>query len=195
MLKSTGKKSWKNYTSWAGKGSWKSRYKQIEEIRENKVQAETTLTMDITRIRGAVEEIAESLSVEPVNADLSFHPGEEQMFRITPEQEGRKVDSDELYRSVEEIFKSGQPGIVAIEPAVVEPEVRAADLERATSKIVTFSTSMSGSSENRMSNIALALRKINGTKLNPGEVFSFNQVVGNRTAKAGFQTCTCYYAG
>lgn len=168
-------------------GDLEERYKQIEEIRENKVQAETTLTMDITRIRGAVEEIADSLSVEPVNADLSFHPGEEQMFRITPEQEGRKVDSDELYRSVEEIFKSGQPGIVAIEPAVVEPEVRAADLERATSKIVTFSTSMSGSSENRMSNIALALRKINGTKLNPGEVFSFNQVVGNRTAKAGFK--------
>jgi len=171
----------------AREGDLEERYKQVEAIRENGMKAQTELIMDITRIKSAIEEIAEQLTVEPVNADISFHPNKEQMFSLTPEQEGRKVDANELYRSVEEIFKSEQPGTVPIEPVVVEPEVRAADLENATSKIVTFSTSMSGSSENRISNIALALKKINGTKLNPGEVFSFNKVVGKRTAQAGFK--------
>ena len=63
---------------------------------------------------------------------------------------------------MEQVFLSEQPGTVVIEPIVVEAEVRMADLEKATSKLVTFSTSMSGSSENRMSNIGLALKKING---------------------------------
>jgi len=171
----------------AREGSLEDRYKKVEDIRENNVKEQTTLTMDIARIKSDIAGIAESLSIEPIDADINFYPNEKQKFKLTPEQDGQEVDADELYQYVEQVFLSEQPGTVVIEPIVVEAEVRMADLEKATSKLVTFSTSMSGSSENRMSNIGLALKKINGTKLNPGEVFSFNEVVGRRTEKAGFK--------
>ena len=44
----------------------------------------------------------------------------------------------------------------------------------------------------RTENLRLACEAINGTILNPGEVFSFNDVVGERTAEKGYQPATIY---
>jgi len=171
----------------AREGSLEDRYEQVENISKNNIHMETTLTMDITQVRDEINAIAESLSIEPVDAQIEFYPGKKEMFVITPEQSGQMVDADSLYSSVQQMFNSGEPGEITIEPIVVEAQYKKADLERATTKIVTFYTDMSGSTENRMHNIALALSKINGTKLNPGDVFSFNKIVGPRTEKAGYK--------
>ena len=48
---------------------------------------------------------------------------------------------------------------------------------------------------NRTENLRLACEAINGTILNPGEVFSFNNVVGERTAERGFKPATIYTDG
>lgn len=44
----------------------------------------------------------------------------------------------------------------------------------------------------RTTNIKVACKYIDGTLLAPGEVFSFNDVVGQRTAKRGFKKATVY---
>lgn len=48
---------------------------------------------------------------------------------------------------------------------------------------------------NRTSNVRLAAKKINGTILNPGEVFSFNKVVGPRTEARGFKPAQIFASG
>ena len=58
-----------------------------------------------------------------------------------------------------------------------------------------FSTSFTSSNSNRSTNIILAADKINGTVLMPGETFSYNQVVGQRTAAAGFKPAPAYLNG
>ena len=45
---------------------------------------------------------------------------------------------------------------------------------------------------NRTENLRLACKAINGTILNPGEVFSFNDVVGERTEEKGYKPATIY---
>ena len=49
------------------------------------------------------------------------------------------------------------------------------------------SASYWGSSPERIHNIELACEKLDGIVLQPGEVFSFNEAVGLRTAEAGFE--------
>jgi len=49
------------------------------------------------------------------------------------------------------------------------------------------SASYWGSSAERIHNIELACEKLDGIVLQPGEVFSFNEAVGLRTAEAGFE--------
>ena len=59
----------------------------------------------------------------------------------------------------------------------------------------TYATTFSTSNVNRTTNIRLATNKINGTVIMPGETFSYNQVVGQRTAAAGFKSAAVYVGG
>lgn len=57
------------------------------------------------------------------------------------------------------------------------------------------STSMKSSSANRINNITLAAQAINGLVLQPGDVFSYNGVVGQRTAAKGYKPAGAYVGG
>ena len=51
------------------------------------------------------------------------------------------------------------------------------------------------SSSNRATNLQLACRAVNGYILKPGETFSFNDVVGKRTAEKGYKSAAAYVNG
>lgn len=60
--------------------------------------------------------------------------------------------------------------------------------------LATFSTKYKESEKNRTVNVKLAASNINGTILMPGQEFSFNNIVGERTTKNGFKVATVYSA-
>ena len=74
-------------------------------------------------------------------------------------------------------------------------EITAADLDQVHDILAEFQTSFGSSSSNRRSNITLAARKINGTLLKPGDIFSYNKVVGPRDEEAGFKEAPTYLNG
>lgn len=59
----------------------------------------------------------------------------------------------------------------------------------------TFSTRYDAGNRNRSINLELASSKINGTILMPGEEFSYNKVVGERTIAAGYKEAAMYSGG
>ena len=61
--------------------------------------------------------------------------------------------------------------------------------------LATKSTSLGGSSANRVNNITLAAQKIDGVILEPGQSFSYNGTVGQRTAANGFREAGAYSNG
>ncbi len=58
----------------------------------------------------------------------------------------------------------------------------------------TYSTSYSASNYNRSNNVALAASRFNGYIMMPGQIFSYNDVVGDRTVAAGFKSAGVYTA-
>ena len=58
----------------------------------------------------------------------------------------------------------------------------------------SFSTNYAANA-NRTTNLKLAAKKINGTVLLPGETFSYNKVVGERTIAAGYKDAKIYVDG
>ena len=58
-----------------------------------------------------------------------------------------------------------------------------------------ISTPLMNNLEGRTNNIVIACKKINGTILKPGEQFSFNKAVGNRTAKRGYKKAPAFMNG
>lgn len=59
----------------------------------------------------------------------------------------------------------------------------------------TYTTSYSTSQKNRCTNIRLSATAISGKILQPGEVFSFNSVVGQRTTARGYKVAHVYSGG
>lgn len=55
-----------------------------------------------------------------------------------------------------------------------------------TTEVASYTTQMGSSSANRIHNVHLMADLIDGTIIRPGEVFSFNDVVGPRTVERGF---------
>ncbi len=61
--------------------------------------------------------------------------------------------------------------------------------------ISSYTTYYKTSQYNRSINVTLATKAINGTIVQPGETFSFNQTVGPRTAERGYKTAIVYSGG
>ena len=77
------------------------------------------------------------------------------------------------------------------------PEVTLDDLSKeAFPQILgTFTTTYSASNENRETNLKLSSEKINGTIIMPGETFSYNKIVGERTIAKGYKEAVVYSGG
>ena len=80
---------------------------------------------------------------------------------------------------------------------ITNPEVSINDigLDAFPNLLAEFSTKYDASAKNRTINLKLASDKINGTVIMPGEVFSYNKVVGKRTIEAGYKEATIYENG
>ncbi len=61
--------------------------------------------------------------------------------------------------------------------------------------LASFSTRYAASNTNRTTNLRLASNKIDGYVLLPGETFSYNTVVGERTIAAGYKDAAIYENG
>ncbi|MDO4975882.1 MAG: VanW family protein [Eubacteriales bacterium] len=94
-------------------------------------------------------------------------------------------------------INSAKEGDVIHVPVTIdEPKISTADLKKHLFEAVLgeCTTSVSGSYE-RLSNVNLASSTINDIILMPGEEFSYNDRVGERTAKRGYKAAPAYNNG
>ena len=106
--------------------------------------------------------------------------------RVVPSRPGRDVDPVKLVTAVTAAAHAGH--VARIELGQRDPDLTTADARALgiRHKLVSFTTQMGVSSSNRIHNVHLMADFIDGTVIEPGEVFSFNHVVGERTAERGF---------
>ncbi|TCP63737.1 VanW family protein [Baia soyae] len=106
---------------------------------------------------------------------------------IAPEQAGSVVNVKTVQKWLTDI-KSLVNQKKELPFITVEPQVTTEDIKKADDKLVgTFKTTFDPGKENRTSNIKRASETIDGIVLLPGEEFSFNNVVGERTAASGYK--------
>ena len=78
---------------------------------------------------------------------------------------------------------------------ILEPEASTDEVAAQYGLIDYAITNASSSSKARLNNIKVAMSFINGTCVAPGETFSFNDTVGERTTARGFKLATAYSSG
>ena len=115
-------------------------------------------------------------------------------FRVVDEVVGCRFD----VREAKEIWDRARPGDeVRIPLEITWPQVTGEQLRGLLYRDLLGAclTKFPNSGENRRSNLQLCASKINEYVLYPGEVFSYNEVVGERTEEAGFKPAPAYVDG
>lgn len=109
------------------------------------------------------------------------------------------VDGVDFAISLEEAEKilSEEKEEYTIPLKITKPEKTLTDLgeEAFPDKIATYSTRYDPSNLNRSNNLSISAKKIDGTILLPGETFSYNQTVGERTIAEGYKEAGAYAGG
>ncbi|MBP1744090.1 MAG: VanW family protein [Firmicutes bacterium] len=137
-------------------------------------------------VSGFIASIESEVNIQPVNAKIDVNSG----FKITQEKDGKQLDREALEKELQSKIdgKIGSDTDVSAAMKVSKAGVTADMLKGINAKISTFSTNYGSiSSAARANNVVVATRSINGMVLMPGETFSFNGVVGQRTEARGFQ--------
>lgn len=116
------------------------------------------------------------------DASCEFESGR---FVYTEARSGSRINMDKLFYDL--IVALKKETCVTAEKIVIYPTTDVASLKEITRPVSSFNTVIKGS-ENRRKNIILAARKLNNACVMPGEKFSFNERVGERTEANGFLT-------
>ena len=106
--------------------------------------------------------------------------------RVTQSRPGRDVDPAQLVEAVQQATGDGHVAHIELGPRQPDRTTEAAKALGIRQKLVSYTTQMGESSSNRIHNVHLMADFIDGTIIEPGEVFSFNDVVGPRTSERGF---------
>lgn len=137
--------------------------------------------VDLDKLDQLLDKLDKKIYQPPQNAKIGDNGG------IVPEQAGFKLDRMKFASQFQTYFFS--EGTYTVEaphtPAYpkVDRELLAQIREKPIGHYVTYFNSRN---KNRSHNISLAARAINNTVVFPGEIFSFNQVVGQRTKAKGY---------
>ena len=105
---------------------------------------------------------------------------------IVPETDGQRVDERSL---AEALMDPSLPAQVTVALLPVRASVTETELKERYALLSTFTTSFAGSTlgrKNRVNNMALAVSRINGVVLAPGEEFSMNRTILDRTKENGY---------
>jgi len=117
------------------------------------------------------------------NAQFAVHGD---AVSVVPSRPGLDVSQAQLESAVSFAVKSDRVLHVELGRHQADLTTAKAKALGITTKLVSYTTQMGESSSNRIHNVHLMADFIDGTVIKPGEVFSFNDVVGPRTAQRGF---------
>lgn len=123
-----------------------------------------------------------------VNANYTVNP-----YSFTVEETGIDFSIDEVLSTIKNVGTNEEYRFDLI---YTEPEVKVTDfgMDAFPDKLATYSTRYTNNAD-RTTNLRIASSKMNGTVIPPGGTFSFNSVVGPRTASRGYKSAAIYSEG
>lgn len=163
-----------------------------QEVNQAVLSGQTSLSHDHIDNELAMPDfnaIHQELGVE--TADAHFKEG---TVEVVDEVIGCSFD----VAQAQSLWQAAQPGQEVRVPLIIDfPSVTGDQLRGLLFRdcLGSQTTSYRGSTSNRINNIHLASEKLNGLILLPGEEFSYNGTVGERTTEAGFLAADAYSNG
>ena len=156
-----------------------------------------TSTVKDSSVDKKVNSLSEEYNVAPSNARVSeFYPYAKNRFAYESEQVGYEIDEEDLTRQLHAAL-CGKLEEVMLEVATekLEPTVTEEFLRKNIVKLSSYQT-YSTNTSNATNNMKVSLKSCNGSILEPGEVWSFNDCTGDSNLEAnGYKSAHVIYQG
>ncbi len=148
--------------------------------------------LDTDRARAFLEELAPDLTREPVNARFVFNDETRQLEVIQASASGRALDIEETLARFEQAVFSDNAAERRVRLAFYDvppdiPDTATAQQLGITELVEQRTTYFSGSTAARRKNIQVAASRFHGLVIPPGEVFSFNEWLGDVSVETGYE--------
>lgn len=171
---------------------------EIEELKQTIIEA----IQDISFTRKYIQiptytKYPEEINIAKIHGDVyrevknAYYTTEP--YAVYPEVIGIDFDTEALSNKISENPEAEEYSIDLI---YTDAEVTVKDfgMEAFPDLLASYSTKYVRNAD-RTTNLRLAAGKINGTVVLPGEIFSYNKVVGKRTIDAGYKEAAIYQDG
>ncbi len=161
------------------------RAQAARDAREGKIDVPLVATIDRPTALEVLLALKEKEDTSPISArlDLDKHA-------TIPEKEGRYIDADGAIVALEAALRDRRTETVALPVVAFAPRISAAFLQSLDISVVVaeYETyfGRNGDQKLRGKNIDNAAQKLDGLVISPGEMVSFNDVIGERSEANGF---------
>ncbi len=155
------------------------------------------LLLDKNKTYAYISKVANQIDQEVQEGLFEFNPATKRVTAFKASQEGRKLDVEKTYNQITDALLARSPKIINLSVEVVKPKIQTSDVNSLGIKelIGRGISHFAGSIPNRIYNIGLAASRINGILIPPGEVFSFNEKVGDISAQSGYKSAYVIKSG
>lgn len=145
--------------------------------------------------RAEAANVAAQWNKKAKNGSISSYDASADKFIFSGAETGLAVDEDKLTADIVAALDAKDfDAAITASVAVIQPEYSEDAARQRYEKIGTFTTKTTANS-NRNTNVKLAAQAINGTVVQPGQEFSFNGTVGERTEAKGYKGAAAYNNG
>ncbi len=150
--------------------------------------SELQVSLDPAPLQAYLEPLAPALAVAPVDARFHFDDASGQLTPLTASVDGRALDVAASVQAIQAAVQAGQHvatlAVQTVAPAY--PDTATAEGLGIREQVAEGDSYFIGSPSGRDHNIRLAASQFDGVIVGPGETFSFNELVGEITAEAGY---------
>lgn len=146
---------------------------------------------DESKLTDYEKKLTEMVNQNAKNATISISGGN---ISVIDGEDGRAIEEDKMVSLVKEAINANPEGnsVVEVPVEVTKPKITKEMLSKIDGVIGSFTTSYTSSDASRSANVEIAAKTVNGTILMPGDTFSYNNTLGERTTAKGYRDGAAY---
>lgn len=163
----------------------------INKVYEQILEAYSTLNMRLIVDMNKAGTVPDPLDLEKIHQEYTIEPIDSALdmdnYRIVPGSYGYSFDLENAQKMLDQA-KYGDTVRIPMEyeaPAITDEDVMFRD-------VLASAQTPHGTDENRNTNLRLACEALDGLILYPGDEFSYNETLGQRTSEKGYKPAPAY---
>jgi vancomycin resistance protein YoaR len=173
---------------------------ETEKVKNQIIDEITDFSKDISEeiTISVIDKKAESIDIEKIYNEIYTEPQDayiiEDPFQVIVDKDG--IDFAISMEEAKALFQEDKEEYI-IPLKVTKASKTVSDLgsKAFPDQLSIFTTRYDAGNTDRTTNLSIACQKINGYVIQPGETFSYNQVLGKRTVENGYKEAAIYTNG